>query len=114
MGNSEQIYNDLAAFDIFVMPSITEGLGIAALEAQAAGKKVILSTGVPKEADMDLGLVTYIEANDISGLADTIEKFNVKIVTHDEIRKKFKERGFDARYEVEKIEKIYLNRVLDK
>ncbi|MDU2291427.1 glycosyltransferase [uncultured Clostridium sp.] len=114
MGNSEQIYNDLAAFDIFVMPSITEGLGIAALEAQAAGKKVILSTGVPKEADMDLGLVTYIEANDISGLADTIEKFNVKIVTHDEIRKKFKERGFDARYEVEKIEKIYLKIVGDK
>lgn len=114
MGNSQQIYNDLAAFDIFVMPSITEGLGIAALEAQAAGKRVILSTGVPKEADMGLGLVRYIEANDILGLADTIEKFNVKVVMNEEIRKKFRERGFDARYEVEKIEKIYLKIVGDK
>lgn len=37
-GNSQNIAEDIAAFDTFVLPSITEGLGIVAIEAQAAGK----------------------------------------------------------------------------
>lgn len=107
MGNSQQIYDDIAAFDVFAMPSIKEGLGISALEAQAAGKKVILSTGVPKEADMDLGLVKYIKPNDIIGWVNAIQNFDVKSVTNEDIRQQFQKRGFDAQYEVERIEKIY-------
>lgn len=37
------------SFDIFAMPSIFEGLGMVALEAQASGLPCVLSNNVPKE-----------------------------------------------------------------
>ncbi len=40
----------LRAFDIFVFPSVKEGLAISAIEAQASGVPSLLSTGVPDEA----------------------------------------------------------------
>lgn len=39
-----------SAMDVFAFPSIDEGLGIVAIEAQASGLPSILSTGVPAEA----------------------------------------------------------------
>lgn len=40
----------LLAMDAFVLPSQSEGISIAAIEAQTAGLKTICSDGVPKEA----------------------------------------------------------------
>ena len=45
--------------DLFVFPSLFEGLGIVAIEAQAAGLRVICSDAVPKEANIS-GYVSYI------------------------------------------------------
>lgn len=41
-----------SAMDIFVFPSIKEGLGIATLEAQASGLTVIKSQGIPDDIDV--------------------------------------------------------------
>ena len=43
LGFVDDIANFLAAIDIFVMPSLHEGLGVAVLEAMAAGKPVVAS-----------------------------------------------------------------------
>lgn len=48
-GESHIVPDLLQAMDIFVLPSLYEGLGIAALEAQASGLPCVLSTGVPRE-----------------------------------------------------------------
>lgn len=42
----------LAAMDIFVLPSFSEGLGLVLIEAQSAGLPSILSETVPQEADV--------------------------------------------------------------
>jgi len=42
----------LGAIDIFVMPSLYEGLGLVLVEAQAAGIPCIFSDCVPGEADI--------------------------------------------------------------
>lgn len=40
------------AMDIFILPSLFEGLGIVLIEAQVNGLQVIASTGVPEEVDL--------------------------------------------------------------
>lgn len=45
----ERIYQGM---DVFVLPSLFEGLGIVAIEAQTSGLPVIASTGVAKEANI--------------------------------------------------------------
>jgi glycosyltransferase involved in cell wall biosynthesis len=42
----------LGAMDVFVFPSFYEGLGLAGVEAQAAGLPIVLSDVVPKEMDV--------------------------------------------------------------
>ena len=49
-GNVQDVESLLCAMDIFVFPSVFEGLGIAAVEAQASGLPVICSDRVPSEA----------------------------------------------------------------
>lgn len=50
LGARTDIPNVIQAFDVFVMPSGKEGLGIAAIEAQAAGLPTIVSEIIPQEA----------------------------------------------------------------
>ena len=47
----------LQAMDIFLFPSLYEGLGIAAIEAQTAGLPCLISDGVPMECQKTTGLV---------------------------------------------------------
>lgn len=50
----------LRAMDIFILPSIFEGLGIVLLEAQAAGLPCVVSEAIQPEADLGLGLFTRL------------------------------------------------------
>ena len=50
LGLRKDIPELLQAMDIFVFPSLYEGLGISVLEAQASGLYCICSTGVPNMA----------------------------------------------------------------
>ncbi len=109
VGNSSNIHKDIAAFDVFVLPSFTEGLGIVALEAQAAGKPCLLSTGVPPKVDVGLDLVTYLNPDDINGWAEAIKKCKYKKINHNDILSAFSKAGFNADTEIKHIENCYLN-----
>ena len=107
LGNCQTVYDSIAAFDIFVMPSITEGFGIAALEAQAAGIPCIVSTGIPTEVDMELGLIKKIRPDDIEGWSKAILNFRPNIPSMEIIKKCISEKGYDSVTECEKIYKRY-------
>ena len=51
-GLSNQVAPLLWAMDVFAFPSIFEGLGIAAIEAQAAGLPTLVSDHIPAEAKL--------------------------------------------------------------
>lgn len=53
----------LGAMDLFLFPSHYEGLGLALIEAQAAGLPCVVSTGVPEEADVIPELIQRLPAN---------------------------------------------------
>ena len=52
----------MRAMDVFLFPSLSEGLGLVALEAQAAGLPVIASEGVPQEVCVIPELMTWVPA----------------------------------------------------
>lgn len=64
--------------DCFIFPSKFEGLGIVVVEAQAMGLHCIVSTAVPKEAD--LGNVEYIEGYNADEWAEALKKSEKRFV----------------------------------
>ena len=65
----------LAKIDLFVMPSLSEGLGVAALEAMAAGKAVIASSaGGLTESVLDGVTGILVPPQDPTALTDSIAK----------------------------------------
>ena len=63
IGVSDKIPELMNVFDIFLLPSKSEGLGIVAVEAQVCGLPCILSTGVPSEVDMHLNELLFLPLN---------------------------------------------------
>ncbi len=75
LGQRQDIPDLLAACDLFVLPSRREGLGVAALEAMAAGKPVIASrVGGLGEAVVHEGTGLLVEPEDAPALAEAIAR----------------------------------------
>ncbi len=91
MGQRKDIPELLLAMDIFVLPSIKEGLPVALLEAMAAKRPVIATRvgAIPKVIkSKDIGIL--VEPKDITGLRDAI----VDLVNHPERRNLLAREGF--------------------
>lgn len=63
-GVTDCVQEYLQAMDVFVFPSIYEGLGIAVVEAQAAGLPCIVSEAIVPEADIGAGLMKHNNLSD--------------------------------------------------
>jgi glycosyltransferase involved in cell wall biosynthesis len=79
--------NDVVPFlygmDVFLFPSLYEGLGIVALEAQAAGVPVIASAALPEEVDVIADLVRRVSLDEgaaawASAVIETLHRGNQK------------------------------------
>jgi glycosyltransferase involved in cell wall biosynthesis len=58
--NTAELYS---AMDVFVFPSLHEGLGVVGIEAQCAGLPVIASKNIPKQMQIS-DLVTWLDLNE--------------------------------------------------
>lgn len=106
LGRRSDVYDILCEFDCLILPSYSEGLGVAALEAQAAGLPCFLSEGVPEEADLKLGLVKRLPL-DLDLWKNAIFDFKPNQLLNKEIIDEiFQERG----YSIEKTSEIYLSK----
>lgn len=75
LGSRKDVNELYSAADIFVFPSLHEGLGIVVIEAQASGLPCIVSDAIPIEADMDIGLMNTL------CLQDDFEKWSKMIAS---------------------------------
>lgn len=114
MGNTTNVAHDIKAFDVFLMPSTTEGFGMAAIEAQAAGIPTFLSTGISRVVDVDIGLTRFLSLNDAKVWSEeikSIRKTKVKKPTHEEIIAAFDKQRYNSVSMVKLIENRYLNTI---
>lgn len=59
-GTTEDVPAFMAMFDLFALPSFSEGLGIVVVEAQAAGTRALVSETTPSEASVVPGGVEVL------------------------------------------------------
>lgn len=104
--NTAEIYS---ALDLFLLPSLFEGLPLVGLEAQCNGLPIIASTGISKEMQIT-DLVTWL---DLSDSEQIWAKKACKILSQTRDRCKYAEEvekaGCSIDKEVDSLEKIYLD-----
>ena len=102
----DKILNNL---DIFIFPSIYEGLGLVMIEAQSAGIPCLVSEAIQKEADLDIGLVKQINLNDKRELwaKEAFELIENKNKNKKQILSAIKNKGYDLDNIINKLLEIY-------
>lgn len=107
LGSRHDVPELLSKIDIFVLPSLWEGLGIAVLEAAAMEKPIIASRvgGIPEIIeDKKTGLL--VEPRDVKGLAEAIRS----MITHEDEAREMGKRAREAvvkKFSVEKMAEAY-------
>lgn len=109
MGKRTNVNEFLMCSDIFLMPSLHEGLPVSLIEAQAAGVNCILSDTITKGIDMGLGLVQWCSLDDANSIwAEKCEEKCSSLKKDYEIRKKMIElHGYSLSNTWKKLEDIY-------
>lgn len=81
--NRSDIPELMSAMDVFIFPSLFEGLGIAAIEAQAAGLPVFISDKVPSDVIINNCKVINLEKGPKKWAVEINETFTKKIERND-------------------------------
>lgn len=107
LGVRSDVTDLMQAMDVFVFPSLYEGLGIALIEAQAAGLPCVVSDTIPHEAY----LTDLVDSESLSAPA---EKWAEKILAKQAIprtdrRTEIAAHGFDITTEAVKLQEFYIN-----
>lgn len=106
LGLRNDVNDLLQAFDLFIMPSLYEGLPVSIIEAQAAGLRCIISERVPIECDIT-GNVYQLDLN------DGAQKWAKEIIKLQEykrlnMKKVITEANYDISGNTKVISEIYL------
>ena len=96
------------AFDVFLLPSLYEGLGMVLIEAQASGLPCVASTKVPKIAN----IINGVDFLDLTEAPQTWAQITLKLAEKNKRRdcsKEITKKGYNIKKEVNNLEDEYLN-----
>ncbi len=106
--NIANVNDYLQMMDVFVLPSLYEGLGISVIEAQTAGLQVVISDKVPEEAVLIPENVRRMKLGAPEDWAEVITELGNRSQS---VRKSWDktvaECGYDSATEAKKLVKLY-------
>lgn len=108
LGVRDDIHGLLQAFDLFIFPSLHEGLPVTLIEAQGAGLPCIISDTITKEVDMGVGLVQYLPLTDTAPWVEQIVTFRERKQARTIDQKALSVKGYDIRITAEQTQTSYL------
>lgn len=99
----------LQAMDVYLFPSLFEGLPLSLIEAQAAGLPCLISDRVPESAILVKGLVSVVS---LEQSADEWAKklLHMKTETRANHSMELQNAGYDIAIEAEKLQNFYLKK----
>lgn len=100
-----------SAFDVFVMPSLFEGLSVASIEAQAAGLRCVFSDDVTREADIT-GSNVFLSRSD---MPENWAKTIISVARDGRVRDSNRiltEKGYSAQENADRLTEFYQSIVL--
>ena len=110
LGVRSDVADLMQAMDVFVFPSLYEGLPVTMVEAQAAGLPCIISDKVPPECILTDGLVDVLplSAAPETWAEKTLEK---RAVPRTDRRVEIAAQGFDITTEAVKLQEFYIKSI---
>jgi glycosyltransferase involved in cell wall biosynthesis len=99
-----------SAMDVFVMPSLHEGLGMVLLEAQAAGLPCVASDLVPHEVTISDGAVQFLSLQaGVEAWGDAVLSFLEKPVRRPDLLPRMVNTDFNVAVSAERLEDLYFD-----
>jgi len=113
LGVRQDIPDLLAAFDVFLLPSLFEGLPVTLMETQASGLQALVSDRVTREMDK-VGLIRFLPLNDDP--ACWVEAIREAKAPADRsvYARKVLDAGYDISCQAKKLGEFYLKRYVEK
>ncbi len=111
LGNRSDMNRIYQAMDVFALPSLFEGLGIVAIEAQASGIPCVVSAQVSRNADVS-PLVKYMhDGADAEEWAEAIIGQKEHEFAHTNTQQYIIDAGFDVSSTAKKMQNYYLRKM---
>lgn len=99
----------LNMLDVFLFPSLYEGLPVVMIEVQASGVPSVISDTIDKEVDLNLGLVNFVSLNSSieTWVSHLIKSASIKRNDQKDIIHQIKEHGYDSKIGANNLMKLY-------
>lgn len=109
LGNRTDMHKIYQMMDVFVFPSIYEGLGIVAIEAQAAGIPIVCSDGLPDESNISPLFIKKSLDDTSKDWAKICIKASKNKLSHTDMKQYVINSGFDLDLTVKYIQNYYVD-----
>lgn len=109
LGNRGDIPAVLSAMDVFLLPSLYEGLPVVAIEAQACGLPCLFSTHITREIDLS-DTVRFLPPKDAGEWADTLLSQHAEHADRRADLRRLADAGFDIHAQARALTAFYLAR----
>ncbi len=106
LGNANEYLN---AMDLFIFPSLFEGLGIVAVEAQTNGLPVVLNEKLPNELDMTNLIVRLSLDDPLERWVSTMENALIKNIERRSRQFDIQQKGYDVISNAKFLEDFYVD-----